>query len=744
MYNRHEAVYCLNQAIRCPTPQGAFTTTRSRGRDSLVLKVWVGVCVRGGAGGVVRSDPWCRRLEIPSLAVAAWCCKNHCGSWGPNSYISPSSSSSAQTTEDYEKVALTLIARVSNPQPNIKLALQVEKRGERRFALAHLPAGMWSLSFCADNLSSGVTYLDYLHNASFVAEGGHRKYPVLRKADGSPIDSFNVSAQRRLWCCFPFRCYSPPLDLQGAANAAMLEAMGDAEAQIVVLKAKLAEAAKLDVAANLAAMEANLAAAAALRVAFAEFGASKDMLIATVGDAEARAMGIHSDFASLSARGCALLAGMGLSMAGNHAASDARADAATAAALGTHADDVKLAAAGCGGAFSLTGSRVCSSCGEADPVSVCMGCQSVSYCGPFCQREHWRRKHNQDCKDFARVDFQAGISAVPADNVGAQYRAGRSLLYGSGVAADPVEGFALLRRAAEAGHVDAQLEAGRCLLGGLGVAADPAEAVTWLRRAAEAGHMEAQCQLAICFLCGSGVVANKVQALHWFYRAACAGNPEAIFHVSSFFVTGGGGIEADAVEATTWLHKSAEAEHPIAQYWLGVGYINGTGVAADAEEGVAWLHRSAIGGCAPAYGLLGVCYLNGTGVHVDTVLGVAWLRRAVEAGDSVAKTDRTGVASDAAEAVRLFRGETESGYANAQYRLGLCYIHGTGVAVDAAQAVALICKAADAGVADARTLLDKLESSAVPVEMCGTLSKIHSRPLLPALRGAGVLVLGGS
>lgn len=60
-------------------------------------------------------------------------------------------------------------------------------------------------------------------------------------------------------------------------------------------------------------------------------------------------------------------------------------------------------------------STTCTACGKAPQLGVahliCSGCKLVSYCGPGCQREHWKRAggHKDLCKRLqARTAAGAG------------------------------------------------------------------------------------------------------------------------------------------------------------------------------------------------------------------------------------------------------------------------------------------------------------------------------------------------
>lgn len=110
----------------------------------------------------------------------------------------------------------------------------------------------------------------------------------------------------------------------------------------------------------------------------------------------------------------------------------------------------------------------------------------------------------------------------------------------------------------------------------------------------------------------------------------------------------------------------------LAQYRLGLMYVNGDGVEKDYAESVKWFSRAAIQGYAPAQTSLGVRFEKGQGVRRNY-----------------------------AEAVRWYRHGAESGEPMAQYRLGRMYTLGHGVRRHYTEAVAWFTVAASHGIADA-------------------------------------------
>ena len=92
------------------------------------------------------------------------------------------------------------------------------------------------------------------------------------------------------------------------------------------------------------------------------------------------------------------------------------------------------------------------------------------------------------------------------------------------------------------------------------------------------------------------------------------------------------GFSRDYREASRWLSRAASANHPRAQYRLGILHAHGWGVPEDKVQAVAWFTRSAQNGYGPACYHLGWIRHNGDGVPRDEVLAVQLLEQAAEQG----------------------------------------------------------------------------------------------------------------
>jgi len=124
------------------------------------------------------------------------------------------------------------------------------------------------------------------------------------------------------------------------------------------------------------------------------------------------------------------------------------------------------------------------------------------------------------------------------------------------------------------------------------------------------------------------------------------------------FRGGSPGFAPDYPKAAHWLGRAAQANHPRAQYRLGILHAHGWGVRRDAARAVEWFTRSAWNGYGPACFHLGWMYHNGDGVPRDE-----------------------------ARAVRLLEQAAGQGMAAAHLALGRFHERGEGVSADAVQAL---------------------------------------------------------
>jgi uncharacterized protein len=145
--------------------------------------------------------------------------------------------------------------------------------------------------------------------------------------------------------------------------------------------------------------------------------------------------------------------------------------------------------------------------------------------------------------------------------------------------------------------------------------------------------------ISISLPCFGSTPANGIDpadAVKWYRKAAEQGDAVAQYYLGLMYLNGKGVPEDDA-EAVKWFRKAAEQGNAKAQYYLGFMYANGTGVPEDDAEAVKWYRKAAEQGYANAQFNLGLMYLNGEGVPEDNVFAYMWFNLAAAQGDEDAK-----------------------------------------------------------------------------------------------------------
>jgi TPR repeat protein len=235
-------------------------------------------------------------------------------------------------------------------------------------------------------------------------------------------------------------------------------------------------------------------------------------------------------------------------------------------------------------------------------------------------------------------------------------------------------------------------------------------------------------QQALQVQSGAVPVAEATPQFEATKAKAEKGNAQAQYNLGNCYLVGQGVVK-DEVEAVKWYRIAADQNYVLAEDNLGICYAMGLGVAQDDVEALKWWRKAAEQNCGDAQLSLGVCYDLGRGVTQDYVQAYKWYNLAVAQGDTNAIGARRRIATlmtpdQIAEGQRLSaeftpkketlgsssgfeatRAKAETGDAQAQYNLGVCYDQGQGVAQDHTEAVMLYRKAADQGLAEAQNEL---------------------------------------
>jgi len=110
------------------------------------------------------------------------------------------------------------------------------------------------------------------------------------------------------------------------------------------------------------------------------------------------------------------------------------------------------------------------------------------------------------------------------------------------------------------------------------------------------------------------------------------------------------GIKTNDNQAYLWLRKTAEQNHGVANFFLGICYQGGIGTQKNNELAFTCFKMATEQDCRNAYYLLAHCYREGKGCQQNDLLAFEWFKNAAEQG--------------------IF---------NAQWYLACCYFYGKGV-----------------------------------------------------------------
>jgi len=153
------------------------------------------------------------------------------------------------------------------------------------------------------------------------------------------------------------------------------------------------------------------------------------------------------------------------------------------------------------------------------------------------------------------------------------------------------------------------------------------------------------------------------------------------------------------------LLKKAESGDVESQFQLGVLYDRTYGPGRDVTKIFSWYEKAAKQGHPEAQYNLGKCYLNGVGVNKSESEALKWLQKAHEkghydAGNIISDLTTKRILRKAplkVSSMDELRQMAESGDAEAQVNLGICYRNGQGVRKDLEESFKWSLKSANQG-----------------------------------------------
>lgn len=257
-------------------------------------------------------------------------------------------------------------------------------------------------------------------------------------------------------------------------------------------------------------------------------------------------------------------------------------------------------------------------------------------------------------------------------NVDGSALAGYLLASGIGGEADPRTALACYEPAVKVGNVRAHLGMGTLFAGGHLGEVDYGRALPYFKYAAASGNNTARHYLGLQFLKGLGTEVDEERAVKLFAAAAAKGYRASIEELAAYYLDEayperdrergvhwltilgrmgdqhacrelerryrhGIDVQANALEAVTWLEKAALKGDVAAQFQMAVLAATGGGEGeADYSQARMWFEMAAENGHTIAMVNLGRFLMKGIGGDVDLAGAQDILEIAVEAGEMAA------------------------------------------------------------------------------------------------------------
>lgn len=235
--------------------------------------------------------------------------------------------------------------------------------------------------------------------------------------------------------------------------------------------------------------------------------------------------------------------------------------------------------------------------------------------------------------------------------------------------------------------------------GRYGMTTDISQAEFWFRKAAEEGFAEAQYELAYIFIDKK----DNEQAIYWMQKAAENGLGNAQGDLAYSYENSELGLTEDLEQAAYWYHQAIESgvDDMFTQCEIGLKYVRGElGFEQDYKKAVYRFKLSADQGYEVAQYSLGITYLNGKGIPKDQEKGMFYLKQAAEQGFAEAQYNLGLIyrkMNKYDEAFHWFSLAAKQGHASSQLCLGLCYYAGEGTKRDKKKSKYWMQKAAEQG-----------------------------------------------
>ena len=236
---------------------------------------------------------------------------------------------------------------------------------------------------------------------------------------------------------------------------------------------------------------------------------------------------------------------------------------------------------------------------------------------------------------------------------------------------DTLEGFILLKKAAERGDTESMFYLGTLYTVDPKLK-DEKEAFKWTSTAAQKGWLPAVRQLGVLYRSGFGVDKNIELALQNLESAANQGDQSANEILADMYRNGEVDGRKDFEKSRVYMMKAALSGSKKAMLMTAEIYLKGEGVAKDIDKALNLLVQASEKGLVEADLLLGDIYTLGKDVTADFEKAFHYYKKAAEAGNkygmfklALAYLSGKGCKKDGPTAVNWLKRSAKLGYAPA-------------------------------------------------------------------------------
>ena len=206
-----------------------------------------------------------------------------------------------------------------------------------------------------------------------------------------------------------------------------------------------------------------------------------------------------------------------------------------------------------------------------------------------------------------------------------------------------------------------------------------------------------------------------IKAITWYKKAVEQNDPIAMYELALIYLTAHDDDRLKATEGFELALNSAEQGYNLAQYLMGLLYLEGYHVPYNNVEALSWLEKAADNNCVDSLVLLGRLYFQGNEVEQDYDKAFLYSKKAADLNSAEGMfslgrcyDEGIGVEHDPYEAFKWLNKAAELGNVNAIFIVGNHYEKGDGCKQSYSKAIEYYNLLAESGYPSAITHLGYL------------------------------------